>query len=149
MSLKTWQSNGWLRPHQTSAEEISSLLDIVQRDLKDCQNKGLSYDWQFGIAYNATLKLCTILLYSSGFRPEKNLAHYRTLQSLALILGSEYETDTDYLDTCRIKRNETEYDFAGGISDSEAKELIEYAKNLFEDVQTWLKQNHPKLLKKK
>jgi hypothetical protein len=45
--------------------------------------KGISDDWKFGIAYNAALKLCTILLHDSGYRPEKNLAHYRTLQALA------------------------------------------------------------------
>ena len=59
----------------------------------------LSPDWQFGIAYNAALKLCTILLYASGFRPEKNLAHYRTLAALPLILGNERKNDADYLDT--------------------------------------------------
>jgi hypothetical protein len=56
-------------------------MAIVDRDLKDARQKGLSADWRFGIAYNAALKLCTILLYAEGFRPEKTLAHYRTLQA--------------------------------------------------------------------
>jgi hypothetical protein len=34
----------------------------VGRDLKDASAGGLSHDWQFGIAYNAALKLCLILL---------------------------------------------------------------------------------------
>jgi hypothetical protein len=87
MSLQVWANNGWLRSHKTSREEIGNLLEIVQRDLKDAQGPGLSADWRFGIAYNAALKLCTVLMYCEGFRPEKNLAHYRTLQALPLILG--------------------------------------------------------------
>jgi len=33
----------------------------------------ISADSQFGIAYNAALKLCTLLLHTSGYRPEKTL----------------------------------------------------------------------------
>src|ERR1039458_2039724 len=84
MSLKQWESNGWLKPHKTSAEEIGNLLAIVKRDLHDAQETGISTDWRFGIAYNAALKLCTVLLCAEGYRPDKNLAHYRTIQALPL-----------------------------------------------------------------
>ena len=67
MTLQQWAENGWLRPHKTSAKEIKDLFRIVERDLKDAA-KGISTDWQFGIAYNAALKLCTVLLYDSGYR---------------------------------------------------------------------------------
>ena len=77
MRLQQWKANGWLQTHQTTSSQIDGLLAIVERDLEDSM-RDLSPDWQFGIAYNAALKLCTILLYASGFRPEKNLAHYRT-----------------------------------------------------------------------
>ena len=87
MSLQDWANNGWLRSHKTCREEIGKLLEIVERDIKDAQGSALSADWRFGIAYNAALKLCTVLMYSEGYRPEKNLAHYRTLQALPLILG--------------------------------------------------------------
>ena len=35
MSLKQWADDGWLRPHQSSREEISGLLSIVDRDIAD------------------------------------------------------------------------------------------------------------------
>lgn len=117
MRLQQWASNGWLRPHQTTKQQIADLLAIVERDLED-STRNLSADWQFGIAYNAVLKLCTILLYASGYRPEKNLAHYRTLQALPLILGPTRNSDADYLDACRAKRNTAEYDTAGTVSQS-------------------------------
>ena len=99
MTLKQWSENAWLVPHVTSPQEIHNLLEIVHRDLTDAHVPEISDDWRFGIAYNAALKLCTILLYSEGYRPAKNLAHYRTLQALPLILGKNHETDAAYLDT--------------------------------------------------
>jgi hypothetical protein len=112
MTLENWAANGWLRPHKTSAKEIASLLAIIDRDLADASGS-ISPDWRFGIAYNAALKLCTILLHASGYRPEKALAHYRTIQSLAIILGHERNADVEYLETCRKKRNVVEYDYVG------------------------------------
>ena len=146
MRLQQWKTNGWLQAHQTTPAQIADLLAIVDRDLEDSM-RDLSPDWQFGIAYNAALKLCTILLYASGYRPEKNLAHYRTLAALPLILGDERKDDADYLDTCRAKRNTAEYDAAGTVSQSEADELREFAKELRRDVTAWLKANHPALVR--
>jgi len=145
MSLPDWANSGWLRSHKTSKQEVQQLMAIVDRDLKDARQIGLSADWRFGIAYNAALKLCTILLYVEGFRPEKTLAHYRTLQALPLILGPEKEDDADYLDTCRTKRNTVEYDYVGGATNSDANELIAYVMKLKIEVLCWLKQNHPDL----
>lgn len=86
MSLERWRDNGWLRAHRTSPSEIENLLGIVERDLTDAKAGGLSSDWQFGIAYNAALKLCSILLYAEGYRAERSLQHYRTIQAMPLIL---------------------------------------------------------------
>ena len=113
MSLQDWEANGWLRTHKTSQEEIANLFAIVDRDLTD-SSRGISPDWRFGIAYNAALKLCTILLHASGFRAERQLQHYRTIQSLPIILGGDYKKDAEYLETCRKKRNIVEYDHVGG-----------------------------------
>ena len=146
MTLKNWENNGWLKPHSTSKQEIEQLLQIVDRDIKDSKQTDLSPDWRFGIAYNAALKLCTILLYSEGFMSERSAAHYRTIQSLSLILGKEREDDVDYLNTCRTKRNMVEYDSVGGATDTEADELIDFVVSLHEDVLNWLKTNHPEFL---
>jgi hypothetical protein len=62
MSLRQWVNNGWLKAHQISPKEIQDLLKIVERDLADAVVGDLSADWRFGIAYNAALKLCTILI---------------------------------------------------------------------------------------
>jgi hypothetical protein len=145
VSLKQWADNGWLNPHRTSEEEINHLRSIVGRDLLDAQ-RDISPDWRFGIAYNAALKLCTILLYAEGYRPSRESQHYRTLAALPEILGNSKKADAEYLDDCRKKRNIVEYDYAGGASESDADELIGFVKDLRDEVINWLKRNHPELL---
>ena len=145
MSLQDWAKARWIQPYTTTRQQIAAQFETVDRDLEDAQ-KGISADWQFSIAYNASLQLCSILLNAAGWRPEKNLAHYRTLQSLPLILGNDWQDDADYLDTCRSKRNKTEYEAIGQVTGAEAKELADFAAKLREEARTWLKNNHPDLL---
>jgi len=145
MTLKQWADNGWLKEHRSSAEEIRNLLAIVERDLKDASEGAVSSDWRFGIAYNAALKLCTILLHAEGFKAERTLQHYRTIQALPLILGSKRKGDAQYLDACRAKRNVVEYDYVGSVTQNDADELIAFAEGLKDEVETWLEEKHPEL----
>ena len=144
MSLKQWEDNGWLKPHRTSRKEIKNLLDIVDRDMLDA-GSAISTEWRFGIAYNAAVKLCRILLSAEGFRPSHELQHYRTLAALPEILGEAKKPDAEYLDDCRKKRNIVEYEYVGGASGADADELIEFVKDLRDEVIAWLKKNHPEL----
>ena len=144
MTLKQWLKNDWLKAETTSRQEILNLLSIVERDLVDATGE-ISADWQFGIAYNAALKLCSILLRAEGYRPARNLQHYRTIMALSLILGDERKEDADYLETCRKVRNTVEYDYAGGATLQDAADLLAFAKEFRETVLTWLKEQHPDL----
>ena len=44
MSLRDWVQYGWLTEHQSSREEIKNLLGVADRDLRECQAKGLGAD---------------------------------------------------------------------------------------------------------
>lgn len=142
MSLNDWAKNGWLKAHQTSNKEIEGLLSIVERELRDGQVKGISSDGKFNHAYRAALTLATILLYESGYRPERGQSHhYRTIESLPEILGKDARDDADYLNECREKRNASEYDAANEASETEAKELIEFATEFEKTVRAWVKKH--------
>jgi len=145
MTLEQWKQNGWLKVEPTSSAEIANLLAIVKRDLEDARSS-ISSDWQFGIAYNAALKLCTILLRAEGYLPSHGLQHYRTIMAVPLILGESRKEDTNYLDACRTKRNIVEYDYVGGASEEDAKELLEFVEEFRQEIITWLKKNHFDLL---
>ena len=145
MSLQQWHENGWLREHHTDLQELSNLLAIADRDIGDAATENLSSDWKFGIAYNAALKLCTMMLYDAGYMPEKTLAHYRTLLSIEYTLGADRKSDATYLDACRMKRNHVEYDYVEGASESEAAELLEFVRELRADVISRLRAKYPAL----
>lgn len=144
MSLEEWLKSDWLKPHQTSRDEIQKLFTIIERDLKDCANEHVSEDWRFAIAYNAARQCCTIALYCNGFKVARGQSeHYRVIQSLVFTFGSSYKEMRDYLDACRSKRNVSDYDRAGVISSKEVNELIEAATELFGDLKKWVKTNYP------
>ncbi len=145
MTLKHWLENKWLKPFETSQQEITGLLSIVDRDIRDA-GADVSADWRFGIAYNAALKLCAIILHAEGYRAAHDLQHYRTIAAMPLILGDSRSDDAGYLNICRTKRNIAEYERAGSISNAEADELLAFAKSLREDVIAWLRKVHPTLL---
>ena len=145
MSLTQWFNNAWIVTHETSPAEIRQLLAVVRRDIEVASDTS-NADWRFGVAYNSALKLCTALLYASGFRAVRDANHYRTIQSLPIILGDQREKDAKYLDSCRKKRNELEYIRVDVVTLREADELIEFCKELLADVESWLKENHPELL---
>jgi len=61
MSLELWEKNGWLRKHQTSVQEIKSILSLVERDIEDASREVISIDWQFNIAYMLVYNLRRLL----------------------------------------------------------------------------------------
>ena len=146
MSLKDWLDNGWLKSHHTNCQEIMNLLTIVERDLADAKVDGLSPDWQYGIAYNAALKLCTIVLYAQGYRPENALAHYRTIMALKEIPGQDWIRHCIYLNECRMRRNSLEYDQAYTISVDDAHKLVDFATSFHLEVRTYLETNYSELI---
>ena len=142
MNLKDLLNQGRLRQHKTSKKEIENLLALVRRDIIDAKVEGLSSDRSFACAYNAVLQLATILLYCKGYEPEGLGHHFTVFQTMKIIMGTDYYTLADYFDSCRSKRNITDYDYAGGISDSEAEELIKDAERFLEVTLNWLRKNY-------
>jgi hypothetical protein len=94
--------NGWLVAHKSSKQEITNLLGIVARDLKDSQAKDVSDDWRFAIAYNAALQAATAALAASGYRAGRDSHHYRVIQSLELTAGKglHQRSDDGLADRC-------------------------------------------------
>ncbi len=62
------------------------------------------------------------------------------------IMGPEFYQLADYFDSCRVKRNIADYDYAGIASESEVKELIKEAESFAREILKWLKKNYPNFL---
>ncbi len=145
MSLTDWLNNGWLVDHKTSPQEIADLFGVADRDLTDCRAGGLSADWQMNIAYNAALQAATAALAAAGYRAARGSHHYRVIQSLAHTTQTGTRLIAQF-DQFRKKRNIGGYERAGLASDQEANEMFELAGQLVQDVEKWIRANHPELL---
>jgi len=145
MNWRDWVASRWLVEHKTSEREIADLLGVADRDLSDCQTPGLSADRRLATAYNAALQLAIVALAAAGFRPAREAHHYWAIQSLAHTLGADRAT-VDALDALRKKRNLSDYQRAGAVSDREAEEAIALARKLRAEVLAWLRANHPHLV---
>jgi hypothetical protein len=133
------------RAHRSSREEIGNLLGIVERDLRDSDAKDVSNDWRFAIAYNAGLQAATAALAAAGYRASRDSHHYRVIQSLSLTIGKSAGFIRNF-DAFRKKRNVSNYDIGGGISDRELQEMMEIAKSLHDEVKSWIQAKHASLL---
>lgn len=147
MPFRNWLQNGWLVEHRATPQEIRDLLTVADRDLKDACVTALSPDWRLNIAYNAALQAATAALAAAGYRASRDSHHHRVIQSIALTVGADAAVVIQF-DAFRKKRNISDYERAGGVSEQEAKEMLALAQKLRKEVETWIRSRHPALLKK-
>ena len=55
--------------------------------------------------------------------------------------GVSYYKLADYFDSCRAKRNVTDYGYVGGVSEAEVEELIMEAERFLEVILNWLRKS--------
>jgi len=144
MSLEDWLNDKLIVKHRPSAGEIAELLHICDRDLEKVKIIELGPDWRLSIAHNAAVQTAKAALAAVGYRARKEGQHYLLLQSLAFTIKTD-PTIIDQLDKFRQKRNISDYERAGLVTEQEAEEMIELAKKLRDDVEKWLRAQHPQL----
>ena len=145
MSLADALANGHLQKHKTSADEVRSLRELIQRDIDDARIEQLSDDRRFATAYNAALQLSKLALACSGFRVSKGQsAHFASFEMAAIAVPTtQIQELTDYFDTCRRKRNHIDYDGSQIVTRTETEEMIKKVREYREIVEGWIDQEHP------
>ncbi|MCX7176254.1 MAG: DNA-binding protein [Proteobacteria bacterium] len=146
MTLQNLLRIGRLKPHTPTPQEIQRLLAAAQRNLRDAQNKAISDETRFDVAYKAIMQLALVAMMASGYRPSSNEpGHHQTMiQSLPLTLGVPNETWL-ILDALRRKRNASDY--LGDPVETEAvAECLAQATALLATARRWLEEQHPDLL---
>jgi len=130
--------------HRPSAGEIAELLHICDRDLEKVEIIELGPDWRLSIAHNAAVQAAKAALAAIGYRARREGQHYLVLQSLAFSIKTD-PAIIDQLDKFREKRNISDYERAGLVTEQEAEEMIALAKQLRADVEQWLRAHYPNL----
>jgi hypothetical protein len=124
--------------------ELDNLRSIVTRSLSDVAAAGLSADSRFIMAYDAARTLSLMIVRAAGYRPRSVGGHYNTFVALEAA-DPAFTALSAYFDGCRIKRNASEYDFAGGVSDTDADGLLATVQQFAIDAEAWIKMHHPQL----
>ncbi len=127
-----------------SKAELDNLRSIVKRGLKDVTAAGLSADARFILAYGAARTLSLIIARAEGCRPRSVGGHYNTFLALEAA-DPAFAALSAYFEGCRMKRNDCEYDFAGGVSDTDAEGLLKTVLQFALDAEAWMKTHHPNL----
>jgi HEPN domain-containing protein len=146
MSLNLWLEKGWLKEHKPTSREIAELLAVADRALKDCQVPELSSEGKLDIAHNAALQSSAAALAATGYRASREAYHYYVIQSLSFTLQLE-ERIIRRLHKLRRKRNISDYERPGMVTEKEAEEMIALAKQLRDDVEQWLRAHYPGLVR--
>ena len=147
MSLEDWLNEGHLKSYKTSRKEIEQLFAVFERDMADARVVALSVERKFESAYNAALVMARAALATSGYRTSGEGNHYWTIQSLAFTLQMDADTINQF-NKFRQKRNTSNYEMIGVVSEQEVTEMIALAQELRNLVTKWLEENHPNLIGK-
>lgn len=105
---------------------------------------GLSADARFIMAYDAARTLSLMIVRAAGYRPRAVGGHYNTFLALEAA-DPAFAAMSAYFDGCRIKRNASEYDVAGGVSDTDADSLLKVVEKFRLETEAWVKTHHPRL----
>jgi len=125
MKLRPWLDRGELQKVEVTEKSLQDILNIITRDLKDCQLTELSDDRRFATAYGAALNIANYVIRKKGYRVSAKIGHHKvTLEVAEIILGNDASMLLNFFDFCRRKRNKVDYDQAEVVTTTEVDELI-------------------------
>lgn len=82
----------------------------------------------------------------AGYRVTAKTGHHKiTFYSANLALGTGANKYADYFETCRRKRNVIDYTRSHVATETEAKEIVEQARQFVEFVESWIDSKCPNL----
>lgn len=126
---------------------MQRLLAAAERNLADAHVAEVSDETRFDAAYRAVMQCALAAMMANGYRPSTSEpGHHQTLiQSLPLTLGLANDVWV-VLDALRRKRNASDY--TGDVVQPDmVNEATAQAASLLKALRTWLKAQHPDLLK--
>lgn len=147
MTLENLLKIGQVKPHKTGKVEVGRLLQAAHRNIADAGVEVISDETRFDSAYKAIMQAALVALMANGYRPDTNRPghHMTVIQTLPTTIGLP-SAKMLVLDVLRRKRNMTDYT-GEGIDEVTMECCIEEAKALLRNVEAWLRENTPELLK--
>jgi uncharacterized protein (UPF0332 family) len=105
--------NGLVEKYQSDEDQIRNEVEIAKSDLASAKHMlGIQeWGWAHNAAYNSMLQAGRALMFSKGYRPR----------------SQEHHTAVISFEKARRRRNESLYDRAGSISETQGRNLVQFA----------------------
>jgi len=140
MSIDRLIEEGNIHSFRATPKEINKVMNLARRDLALAESVvNESLDWSYSIAYNAVLQACRAYMFRLGYRPAATEAHKTTLQFTQIVMEEPLKKTISYFDRVRKKRHRTVYDEIGIVTEKEARQLLEKAKEFISYIDGLLK----------
>ncbi len=136
MSLKNLDNlvkTNQLKQEPPDQNEFDGLISSAKNKLKDSQNKQLSEESRFTLAYGAAHSLALAALRWHGYRSDNR---YQVFQCLQHTIGLE-NAKWRVLDKCHKQRNLAEYEGHLEITPQLLEELINITKEILQAIQAF------------
>jgi uncharacterized protein (UPF0332 family) len=139
MSIDRLIGEGSIHPFKATQQEIARSMEIAHRDLTDAERiLSESLDWAYSIAYNSVLQACRAYMFHCGYRPASAEKHKATMAFMLVSVDEPLKEIIKYFDRVRKKRHRVIYDEVGLVSEKEAQQIIQKAKEFITWVDTIL-----------
>ena len=129
MSFEELEADGLVKKAPIDPEKVNDSLELARRDIQTAESVE-SHDWAYNIAYNAMLQSSRALMFSLGYRPAGRNQHVSVVRFIEKAMGEEYRETVVLFDRIRRNRHISVYDTPGTISESQADNAIDKAKEL-------------------
>ena len=111
-------------------EQIKNEIIIAANDIASAKKmlKIEEWGWAHNAAYNAMLQAGRALMFSKGYRPKSQEHHVAVVSFIEAVYSAKIPQDViQSFRKARLRRNESLYDRAGTISETQGKKLVEKA----------------------
>ena len=138
---------GKIRKQDTDINYLNGLLGSARQNFSSAEYnlEGNFYETAFKSAYDGLLQISRLILLLNGCRPDDGEQHRTTFMVAGAILGEEFKELVERIDRYRVKRNRAVYQPIDFLSKSEAKGILETAKEYWYSVKKYLKEKNPQL----
>lgn len=130
VSLSELLRKGLIEKFQSDEGQIRNEVEIAKSDLSSAKKMlGIEeWGWAHNAAYNAMLQAGRALMFSKGYRPRSEEHHTAVISFVQAVYSTKFQSEVlQAFERARRRRNESLYDFAGSISETQGRNLVQHA----------------------
>lgn len=130
MNLSELLNKNLVEKFTSNSEQIDNEIDIAKNDLTSAK-KMLEVElwgWAHNVSYNAMLQAGRALMFYKGYRPRSAEHHLAVVSFIQAVFPTKFAPEIlQAFSKARLRRNESMYDRAGIVSETQARNLVEKA----------------------